>query len=633
MTATAPVIVIQKRILVVEDEALIAMDLKQRLKRLGYVVTSIARNADDAFSLALSQNPDLILMDIHLDGDKDGIHAAEEIRKTLDIPVVYLTAHSDSFTLERAKITGPFGYITKPFETDTLRVQIEIALFKHRTEQKLRQSEMWLSTTLRNVGDAVIATDRDGRIEFMNPVAEALSGWTMEEASGESSSEVFRMLDPRTGERVANPVLRLLTADGLRALSGEYNLRSRNGSVALVQMLVSANKDEDGRLLGLVIVFRDITAQRELERRAEESRKMEAIALMAGGLAHDFNDLLMVILDYVDVARSDPGETADALNEIRRAGESAAVLCQQLLTVSRDDVVEGEIFDLNEPIAASTKMLRRILGPACSLVVKPCSESLPVASNPTQIQQVLIYLVAHARDAMPQGGTFTISTRRGGSGRAEIDVRDTGIGMTEETKRRIFDPFFSWKGRRGSGLAMTVVHSLVTKWSGTIEVKSEPGLGTEFRVSFPLCGMPAGQTGGFQPELMERPVTGNILLVDGNAAVREFLHEQLDSSGFRIFEASSGEEALAFAELGGEKVDLLITNVTMPAMTGPELAKRWVDRWPETQVLFMSGYDAEELGGNDLIKSGRAEFVVKPVKPKHMISIVGRMLARKPSRG
>jgi CheY-like chemotaxis protein len=145
--------------------------------------------------------------------------------------------------------------------------------------------------------------------------------------------------------------------------------------------------------------------------------------------------------------------------------------------------------------------------------------------------------------------------------------------------------------------------------------------------------MPAGQTGGFQPELMERPVTGNILLVDGNAAVREFLHEQLDSSGFRIFEASSGEEALAFAELGGEKVDLLITNVTMPAMTGPELAKRWVDRWPETQVLFMSGYDAEELGGNDLIKSGRAEFVVKPVKPKHMISIVGRMLARKSSRG
>jgi len=283
MTETAPAIAV-KRILLVEDEALIAMDLKERLQCLGYSVTSIARTADEALRLAVSTPPDLILMDIQLSGEKDGIHAAEEIRKALDVPVVYLTAHSDSFTIERAKISGPFGYITKPFVTDTLRTQIEMALAKHQTEQRLRQSEAWLSATLRNIGDAVIATDCTGRIEFMNPVAEELTGWNIKRAAGEFASAVFKVSDPKTAEPVADPTLAVLSPEGVRTLSGEYSLQSVSGSVALVQTVISANQSEDGRLLGSVIVFRDITSQRELERRAEESQNMETIAIMAGGL-------------------------------------------------------------------------------------------------------------------------------------------------------------------------------------------------------------------------------------------------------------------------------------------------------------------------------------------------------------
>lgn len=631
MAETAAAVEGQTRILLVEDEGLIAMDLRQRLENLGYATVATARTADDALRLAASHAPDLVLMDIHLDGEKDGIQAAEAIRETLNAPIVYLTAHSDNLTIERAKVTGPFGYITKPFETDNLRVQIEIALFRHQMEQKLRRSEARLSTTLRNIGDAVVATDNAGRIELMNPVAEELTGWTMEAAAGELASKVFQALDVKTSEPIALPLPAVLGPEGVRKLRGEYRLRSRSGSLVLVHMVISANESQDGGLPGSVIVFRDITAQRELEERERASQSMDSIAVMAGGLAHDFNNLLTVILGNADIARAAHQKAVDALDQIAGAGQSAAILSRRLLTVSRKDMVKPEIFDLNELIEGNAKTLQKFLGPTNVLHLRTSSENLPVTSDRTEIQQALANLAANARDAMPQGGTFTITTRHNG-GFAEIELKDSGIGMTDETRRRIFQPFFSRKGDKGTGLGMTIVHSIVTKWSGTIEVKSDPGRGTEFRISFPLSGTasePQARSAEFQSKQAEDPVKGAILLVEDAAAVREFLREELEASGFRVFEASNGGDALRFPELHKETVSLLITDVVMPGITGPELAKQWVARWPETRVLFMSGYSDEDLKENELLRSGAAEFVAKPIKAEHLISIARRMLARK----
>jgi PAS domain S-box-containing protein len=631
MTTAEPLIALERRILLVEDEALIAMDLERRLERLGYSVTSIAKTADEAVRLAASHMPDLILMDIHLSGKRDGIEAAEEIRKILDIPVVFLTAHNDNDTVERARATGPFGYITKPFDKANLRIHIEIAISKHRTEKKLRQNEAWLSTTLRSIGDAVIATDIAGLVQFMNPVAEALTGWAEKAAIGEFAADVFTVLDPATAKPVANPVLSVLGAQGAGRSHGEYSLRSRAGSEVLVQTVVSANRNDEGRLLGSVIVFRDITGQRELELRNEQNHNMATVAVMAGGLAHDFNNLLMIILGYTALARSDPDNLADSLDHVRRAGDSAAALCRQLLTVSRNDSVQAEIFDLNEPIIAGARMLRQILGPPRSLVVNFCSGSLFIASERTQIQQVLINLAICARDSMPQGGILTIATRLAPDGWAELEVADTGIGMTAETRRRIFEPCFSGKTGKGIGFGMTIVHSIVSKWSGTIEVKSDPGRGTTFRIRIPLS--PARGLLDYKSELqLESPEysgSGNIFLVEDNEQIRRLLRARLEISGFQVFEALSGEDALLFPVIHGETIDLLITDVMMPGMSGPELAKRWLERSPETMVLFISGYSKEELGDNDFMKSGRAEFVAKPVTPSELISTVRKMLSRR----
>lgn len=636
MTGTVPALGVVRKIQLVEDEVLIAMDLKARLQSLGYSVTSIASTAEDALRHAMSDTPDLILMDIHLKGTRDGIQAADEIRKILDIPIVYLTAHADSATIARARLAGPFGYITKPFETTNLRVQIEIAISKHHTEQKLRESRAWLLTTLRNIGDAVIATDRAGRIEFMNPVAETLTGWSAKAAVGEFASRIFKMFDPETGDPVADPPLKASASEGLRTFCGEYNLRSLTGSLSHVQMVVSANQSENGKLLGLVIVFRDITRQREMERRTRESQNMEAVAIMAGGLAHDFNNLLTIILGYADFAKAHPGSAGEALGEIRKAGESATALCRQLLTVSRNNVIKAEIIDLNEPLHDSTRMLQQILGPKCRLVVNTCRASLPIASDRTQIQQVLINLCINARDAMPEGGTVTITTRRDNFDQAEIKVSDIGIGMAAETRRRIFEPFFSRKGGTGTGLGMTMVHSIITKWSGTIEVISETGSGTEFRILFPLSGSipePSSTAVALQPESSEDPADGTILLVEDNDAIRKLWRDQLESSGFTVFEAPSGEQALVFLEGHDAKIDLLITDVVMPGISGPELATLFLNKSPETGILFLSGYSEGELGDNKLMKCGRAEFLAKPLKPSQLIATASRMLAREPLRG
>lgn len=618
-----------KKILLVEDAEPIVTDLPQRLRHLGYTVISSANRADDALALAVTHVPDLVLMDIHPHGAGDEIETAREIRQKLDLPIVYLTAPSGAATVDRAEITSPFRCIVKPDDSDSLRAQIEMAIAHHRVEQNLRRGEAWLSATLRNIGDAVIATNPAGRIEFMNPVAEELTGWAMSRAIGQPLSNVFPALDVKTGETVQRAVQAALTP-GNSGVSGEYGLRAVNGSVVMVHTVVSPNRTEDGRLVGALVVFRDVTAQRELERHVQESRNMEIIALMAGGLAHDFNNLLTVILGYADVARLNPEKVPNALSQIRRAGESAALLCQQLLTVSRHDVALAQVFDLNACVRDNANMLDQIIGPDCRFVDKLAPEILPVAADRAQIQQVLINLAINARDAMaPAGGTFTIATRHDEpAGTVEVRISDTGAGMTEETAVRVFEPFFSRKSSRGTGLGMTMVHSLVTRWGGTISVQSKPGEGTEFIIAFPLSEMPLTNQ---RPEIRSDAadlagVRGNILLVEDETMIRDFLSEQLSMAGFQVVAASTGEEALT---IPGDRIDLLITDVMMPKMRGSELAKRCLERWPELRILFISGYTEEELRDNELLKSGQAAFVPKPVTPESLIATARMMIARK----
>ncbi len=278
-------------ILVVEDEGLIAIDLKRKLEQAGYLVPSIADCAEDAIAAVERYRPNLVMMDIRLRGEQDGIQTADRIRRMFQIPVMYVTAHADRETLERAKITEPFGYIVKPFHSVDFRAQIEMAIWKHQMEQRLRISESWLSAICRNVADALISSDRNGRIAFMNAPASKLTGWDWREARGKPLLEVFQVFEEATGLPVVHPLEAIYDGREVVSNARTFKLRNRNGddSAALVEARLSSNYDEKS-LLGIIVVFREVTERRRIEEQYRQVQKMSAVTQMATGLGRDLDD-------------------------------------------------------------------------------------------------------------------------------------------------------------------------------------------------------------------------------------------------------------------------------------------------------------------------------------------------------
>ncbi|MBV8905573.1 MAG: response regulator, partial [Acidobacteriia bacterium] len=283
-----------KQILIVEDEGLIAEEVKRKLERLGHRVPLIARSGKEAIEYARSVRFDLVLMDICIKGDLDGIATAQALKDELQLPVVYLTAHSDPDTIGRAQCTEPFGYVVKPVADGNLASAVQIALYKGAMERRLRTSAAWLTTTLNSVGEGILATDTAGEIVFMNPVAEQLTGWRSTDARGRLLMDVLNLLEEGAPLPAKNPIFELQPGE-IRP----YILSANAGPKVPVEIECFENRSRDG-LLGNILLVRNISARRELEGRAMQSQRMEAVATMAGGLAHEFSNQLTVILGYAD---------------------------------------------------------------------------------------------------------------------------------------------------------------------------------------------------------------------------------------------------------------------------------------------------------------------------------------------
>lgn len=264
------------KLLVVEDESIVAMDIKHRAENLGYEVIAITPKGEEAVELTRKNHVDLILMDIVLKGEMDGVEAAQRIHAEQDTPILYLTAYSDEETLKRAKITEPFGYIIKPFEDRELHSAIEIALYKNQVERRLKESEKWLSTTLESIGDAVIATGKDGEILFMNPVARKVTGWSQEEALGKNLQDVFRLINEDNGLPVEDLVAKILEKDVVIELEDPTLLITKNGNTLPIDDSTAPIRDENGHIIGVALVFRDITQRRKAEKEKEELLKEKA---------------------------------------------------------------------------------------------------------------------------------------------------------------------------------------------------------------------------------------------------------------------------------------------------------------------------------------------------------------------
>lgn len=272
------------KILIVEDESIVAMDLKHRLENMNYTVLAVVSSGEEAVEKAAIMLPDLILMDIVLMGEMDGIQAAQIIKDNYNIPVLYLTAYSDEKTLKRAKITGPFGYIIKPFEDRELHSAIEIALYKHEMEKKLRANEKWLSTTLESIGEAVITTDENGYITFMNPTAQKITGWNQEGAIGNPLENIFRILDGKTEEPVDLSIDTILKKDSVTSINDNMLLITKYGTKIPIRNTNAPIKEDKNIKTGVVLVFQDITQQKRAEKEKKQLLEEKARSKLFGFL-------------------------------------------------------------------------------------------------------------------------------------------------------------------------------------------------------------------------------------------------------------------------------------------------------------------------------------------------------------
>ncbi len=628
-------------ILIVEDEAIVAEDIRITLESFGYSVCGVVSSGEEAIIHAEADRPDLVLMDIMLKGEIDGVEAAGRIRTRLQIPVVYLTAYTDDKTLERAKITEPFGYIIKPFEERELHTIIEMALYKARMEKKLRDREEWFSTTLKSIGDAVIATDSEGKVVLLNPVAEGLTGWDTEEARGRPVEEVFHIINENTRKPVESPVTRVLREGVVVGLANHTSLISRNGKEICIDDSGAPIRDSSGNIMGVVMVFRDITEKKNLQARLEQAQRMEAIGTLAGGIAHDFNNFLQGLRGYVSIMLSDMDADHPHYEKLKCMDEQiehCAMLTAQLLGFARGGRYRVESCDINLLVRRNLEMFshthREIM------VRSEFSDGLWFAEvDRGQIEQVLMNLFVNASQAMPGGGELRVETANRILNRDEaglygvepgkyvrITIADNGTGMDEETRKRIFEPFFTTKEMgRGTGLGLASAYGIIRNHQGAIDVKSKPGSGSIFEIYLPATDKTPVAVGDLPAgEDMEKG-RGTVLLVDDEDVLLQVGKEMLTLMGYEVLLAPNGKEALRIFETERENIDLVVLDMVMPGISGKDVYDRMIRIRPDLKVLFSSGY-ALEGEAAELVGNGRNDFIQKPFSMKEFSDRVRRLI-------
>jgi two-component system, cell cycle sensor histidine kinase and response regulator CckA len=494
---------VRRKILIVEDEGIIAIDLKRKLVESGYAVTAVATCAAEALAALELERPDLVLMDIRLRGPEDGIETAERVRLLYRLPVMFVTAHADPETLERAKITQPFGYIVKPFGNVNLHAQIEMALWKHAMEQKLRASEAWLSTTFRNVTDALITTDTAGNIVLMNAPAAALTGWEPDQAKGRGLFEVFKVFDEKTGLPAVHPLEAIFDDRQVDTASALFRLFNRSEAYVLVEAEMCANRDEQGTLLGIICVFRDVTERRKAEEQERQLQKKNAIGVLAAGLAGE----LARTQSRMDEPLSEllygaKGQRLRLLEEINKHSTYQQNLVCQLAALGRTEKGPPVMVNLNEMLTALESQFTQILGRArpLNLRLEPDLPFINVESE--ELRENLVRLVTEAREATPDGGPIDIATESifsaRGKERVQISIHDSGKRIRAGARMQAFDPYYqSRPGSRNPGMSLALVHQFVILNGGSIEIETAEGFerGATFLVRFPAVASSQAPSG------------------------------------------------------------------------------------------------------------------------------------------
>jgi two-component system, cell cycle sensor histidine kinase and response regulator CckA len=508
---------------------------------------------------------------------------------------------------------------------------------RKRAENSLRASEAFLRSITDLVPSRISYVDRELRYRFVNGRYEEWFGRRREDIVGRHAREV---LGDSLYERIQPHFQAALSG---REVRYELDIGVGEGAPRHLSIVYVPHFGEHGEILGFFASLEDITERKRLEEQLRQSQKMEAVGVLAGGIAHDFNNLLTVINGYSRLAldqldKNDP--LRRNIEEVAQAGARAASLTQQLLAFSRKQMLQPKVLDLNACVAGLEMMLRRLIEERIDLRIDLDPSLACVRADPAQVEQIVMNLVVNARDAMPEGGRLMIETRNvrlnvddcGGQSRVQpgdyvmLAVSDTGRGMDAETQRRIFEPFFTTKGvGRGTGLGLSTIYGIVEQSGGHISVDSEPGRGAKFKIHFPAIGEAAEAMQPASPTAEARAGTGTVLLVEDEPALRRMVRQALSQRGYTVLEATDGENALQVSERHQGTIDLLLTDVVMPRLGGPELAERLMQRRPKMKVLYISGY-AETVIADQRLTDARAEFLQKPFATDDLVRKVGKLL-------
>jgi PAS domain S-box-containing protein len=652
------------RVLIVDDEKSIRRTLGEFLRVEGYEVEE-AEDAEAAQRHLEKGAFDVVVTDIVLPR-VSGVELLHRIHGLApDVQVVMMTGEPTVETATESLRAGATDYLFKPIgkpailkvvanaariksladakarlEKENLAYRENLEkLVKERTAQ-LELSEARFRALVETTMDWVWELDAQGRYDYVSPKIYDLLGYTSNEVLGKTPFDLM----PEGESQGLAAVFREIVSKRKSFASLQNTCRHKDGKLVLLETSGVPVFDSAGHFRGYRGVDRDVTDRKRLEEQLRQAQKLEAVGQLAGGVAHDFNNILAAIMMQLGLIQMSPNldeETRIALKDLGVEAERAANLTRQLLLFSRRAVRTLEPLDLNDVVGNLLKMLHRLIGEHIKLELGD-KISLPfIEGDAGMIGQVLMNLVVNARDAMPKGGTIAIRTAVAGfdeteallgSGRrpgrfVTLEVSDSGCGMDPETLQKIFDPFFTTKEPgKGTGLGLATVHGIVAQHKGWVEVESQMGVGTTFRVYLPVVD---GSRLKVSPNHPQPPVAGGketILVVEDQHNVRRVLSQTLRVHGYAVFEAGNGQEAVTLWQTHGPKIDLLFTDMIMPeGMTGLELAARLRDLKPDLKVIISSGYSTEISDKNAIDRAGIL-YLPKPYEGHTLANTVRRCL-------
>jgi two-component system cell cycle sensor histidine kinase/response regulator CckA len=628
----------------VEQDALLAV---RDLRRGGFDVTFERVDTPEAMAAALAKQPwDIIISDYSMPRFTALLALGLMKERNLDLPFIIVSGTVGEDIAVEALRAGAHDFMAKgkfarlvPAIERELR-EAETRHERRRMERDLRMSEQRFQELFELAPDAIVITDAEGLITLLNRPAEALFGYSREELIGQPVEKVLP--ESLRDGHVGLPETYLAHGAPRAMGGGRSNLRGlrKDGTVFPVEISLGPINSSAGPQVAAAV--RDVTGRVRLEEQLRQMQKMEAVGRLAGGVAHDFNNVLSVILTYGELllANLKPGEPMrDDVEEIKKAGLRAADLTRQLLMFSRQQVLEPKVLDLNDVLTSMDKMLQRILGADVDLVSLPTEPLGRVRIDPGSIEQVIMNLVVNARDAMPTGGKLTMETDNVVLDEAYasehlgvkpgphvmLAVTDTGTGIDKATLPSIFEPFFTTKeAGKGTGLGLSTVFGIAQQSGGSVWVYSEPGTGTTFKVYLPRVDAAVDAVRSIAPPTTLRGFE-TILLVEDDDQVRAAARGILRRTGYHVLEARNAGEALLHSERHPGTIHLLLSDVVMPQMSGPELAKRLAKARPDMKVLCMSGYTDDSIVRHGVLE-GHIAFFQKPITPAALTTRVREVL-------